>query len=42
MLVEGYDEAGKVICSLWEGVSRRLLAFPEEILERVPPAVSPP
>jgi uncharacterized protein YodC (DUF2158 family) len=42
MLVEGYDQAGKVLCSFWEGVSRKLAAFPEEILERIPPATAPP
>ena len=41
MLVEGYDQAGKVECSFWEGVSRKSAAFPEGILEKIPPPVPP-
>lgn len=41
MLVEGYDQAGKVLCSFWEGVSRKLAAFPEDGLEKIPPAPPP-
>ncbi len=42
MLVEGYDQAGKVLCSYWEGVSRKLAAFPEDVLEKIPPPAQPP
>lgn len=41
MLVEGYDQAGRVLCSYWEGVSRKTSAFPEGILEKIPPSLRP-
>jgi uncharacterized protein YodC (DUF2158 family) len=47
MLVEGYDETGRVLCSFWEGVSRKSAPFCEGDLERLalpsppPPAALP-
>lgn len=41
MLVEGYDEAGRVICSFWEGITRKQQAFSEDDLEKIP-SDSPP
>jgi uncharacterized protein YodC (DUF2158 family) len=37
MMVEGYDAGGQVVCSFWEGVSRKQVSFPEASLERIPP-----
>jgi uncharacterized protein YodC (DUF2158 family) len=37
MFVEGFDEAGRVLCSSSVGVSRKTDYFPEEALEKIPP-----
>jgi uncharacterized protein YodC (DUF2158 family) len=37
MMVEGFDEAGRVLCSFWEGVTRKLDYFAEADLEQIPP-----
>jgi uncharacterized protein YodC (DUF2158 family) len=34
MIVEDYDKNGGVICSFWEGVSRKQQTFREEDLEK--------
>ena len=35
LMVEGYDESGRVLCSFWEGVHRSQAPFAEERLHRV-------
>jgi uncharacterized protein YodC (DUF2158 family) len=37
MRVEGYNEAGRVICSFVKGIARIRTSFPETELEKVPP-----
>jgi uncharacterized protein YodC (DUF2158 family) len=37
MMVEGFDEAGRVLCSFWEGVSRKLDYLSQADLEQAPP-----
>jgi uncharacterized protein YodC (DUF2158 family) len=36
LLVEGYDDFGRVICSFWEGAKRARAAFREAELKKVP------
>jgi uncharacterized protein YodC (DUF2158 family) len=37
MIVEGYDDDGRVICSYWQGITRAKAAFLETDLEPIPP-----
>ena len=36
LIVEGYDDSGKVICSFWRGIQRDEGVFAEEALEKTP------
>ena len=36
MVVEGFDDTGRVICSFWKGIAREKATFSETELEKMP------
>ena len=36
MVVEGYDDDGRVLCALWKGIAKVTFTFLEKDLEKIP------